>query len=193
MRRVPSWRAWCGAATQAFGRTVGCTIDAAPKWPVGYAQETTSGSQLDQRTRRQAEIHLPRPTSARSSAHNLPAAGRPTPVRLIVRALGDVDVQYVGRFLRAQIESPNLPPKSTLFVGIYMAPPENAIVIFVSNVRALTDHSHAYKQHGTSTLFAVFVRNRWQLSLGFRTLASNFARGPRNQRQNAKIFGVERQ
>ena len=59
-------------------------------------------------------------------------------------------------------------------VGLYIAPPENAIVICVDekpsiqaleraqgylklpNGRALTGHSHHYKRNGTSTLFAAF-------------------------------------
>ena len=59
-------------------------------------------------------------------------------------------------------------------VGLYMAPPENAIVICVDekpsiqaleraqgylklpNGRALTGHSHDYKRNGTATLFAAF-------------------------------------
>jgi len=59
-------------------------------------------------------------------------------------------------------------------VGLYLAPPENAIVICVDekpsiqaleraqgylklpNGRALTGQSHDYKRHGTSTLFAAF-------------------------------------
>ena len=62
-------------------------------------------------------------------------------------------------------------------VGLYMAPPENAIVICIDekpsiqaleraqgylklpNGRALTGHSHDYKRNGTSTLFAAF---EWQ-------------------------------
>jgi hypothetical protein len=59
-------------------------------------------------------------------------------------------------------------------VGLYIAPPENAVVICVDekpsiqaleraqgylklpNGRTLTGHSHDYKRHGTSTLFAAF-------------------------------------
>ena len=59
-------------------------------------------------------------------------------------------------------------------VGLYMAPPENAIVLCVDekpsiqaleraqgylkmpNGRALGGHSHDYKRNGTSTLFAAF-------------------------------------
>jgi transposase len=103
---------------------------------------------------------------------------------LIATALGDVHEQQVWRFLRAQkidlagrkswCEStdPEFVAKAADVVGLYMAPPENAIVICVDekpsiqaleraqgylklpNGRALTGQSHDYKRHGTSTLFA---------------------------------------
>ncbi len=105
---------------------------------------------------------------------------------LLAAALGDVDVQYVWRFLRAQkidlvgrkswceSNDPEFAAKAADVVGLYMAPPENAIVICVDekpsiqaleraqgylkfpNGRALTGHSHDYKRKGTSTLFAAF-------------------------------------
>jgi transposase len=105
---------------------------------------------------------------------------------LIAAALGDVHKQQVWRFLRAQkidlagrkswCEStdPEFVAKAADVVGLYMAPPENAIVISVDekpsiqaleraqgylrlpNGRTLTGHSHDYKRNGTSTLFAAF-------------------------------------
>ena len=105
---------------------------------------------------------------------------------LLAAALDDVDVQYVWRFLRAQkidlagrkssceSNDPAFVAKAADVVGLYMAPPENAIVICVDekpsiqaleraqgylklpNGRALTGHSHDYKRNGTSTLFAAF-------------------------------------
>jgi hypothetical protein len=105
---------------------------------------------------------------------------------LLAAALDDVDVQYVWRFLRAQkidlagrkswceSNDPAFVAKAADVVGLYMAPPENAIVICVdekpsiqaleraqgylklANGRALTGHSHDYKRNGTSTLFAAF-------------------------------------
>lgn len=105
---------------------------------------------------------------------------------LLAAALGDVDVHYVWRFLRAQkidlvgrkswceSSDPEFAAKAADVVGLYMAPPENAIVICVDekpsiqaleraqgylklpNARALTGHSHDYKRNGTSTLFAAF-------------------------------------
>jgi len=105
---------------------------------------------------------------------------------LLAEALGDVGVQYVWRFLRAhkidlsgrkswcESSDPDFASKAADVVGLYMAPPENAIVICVDekpsiqaleraqgylklpNGRALTGHSHDYKRNGTSTLFAAF-------------------------------------
>ena len=105
---------------------------------------------------------------------------------LLAAGLGDVDVQYIWRFLRAQkidlagrkswceSNDPQFAAKAADVVGLYMAPPENAVVICVDekpsiqalertqgylklpNGRALTGQSHDYKRNGTSTLFAAF-------------------------------------
>jgi transposase len=105
---------------------------------------------------------------------------------LVAKALGDVHEQQVWRFLRAQkidlaggkswceSNDPEFAAKAAAVVGLYMAPPENAIVICVDekpsiqaleraqgylklpNGRTLTGHSHDYKRNGTSTLFAAF-------------------------------------
>src|SRR6185369_13895377 len=105
---------------------------------------------------------------------------------LIAAELGDVHEQYVWRFLREQridlagrkswceSNDPAFVAKAADVVGLYMAPPENAIVICVDekpsiqaleraqgylkmpNGRALGGHSHDYKRNGTSTLFAAF-------------------------------------
>ena len=105
---------------------------------------------------------------------------------LIAKALGDVDVQYVWRSLRkhkidlggrkswCESNDPKFASKAADVVGLYMAPPDNAVVICVDekpsiqaleraqgylklpNGRALTGHSHDYRRHGTTTLFAAF-------------------------------------
>src|SRR6266436_1205623 len=103
---------------------------------------------------------------------------------LLAEALGDVDVQYVWRFLRShkidlvvrkswcESNDPNFTAKAADVVGLYVAPPNKAIVLCVDekpsiqaleraqgylklpNGRALTGQSHDYKRHGTTTLFA---------------------------------------
>ena len=105
---------------------------------------------------------------------------------LLAEALGDVDVQYIWRFLRAQkidlarrkswceSNDPDFTAKAADIVGLYLAPPAKAIVLCIDekpsiqaleraqgylklpNGRALTGQSHDYKRHGTSTLFAAF-------------------------------------
>lgn len=105
---------------------------------------------------------------------------------LIATALGDVNEQHIWRFLRAQkldldgrkswceSDDPEFAAKAADVVGLYVAPPYNAIVICVDekpsiqaleraqgylklpNGRTLTGHSHDYKRNGTSTLFAAF-------------------------------------
>src|SRR3954451_1056275 len=103
---------------------------------------------------------------------------------LLAEALGDVDVQYVWRFLRShkidlvarkswcESNDPNFTAKAADVVGLYVAPPEKAIVLCVDekpsiqaleraqgylklpNGRAMTGQSHDYKRHGMTTLFA---------------------------------------
>jgi hypothetical protein len=98
--------------------------------------------------------------------------------------LGDVDVQYVWRFLRehnidltarkswCESNDPAFAAKAADVVGLYVDPPAKAIVLCVDekpsiqaleraqgylklpNGRALTGQSHDYKRHGTTTLFA---------------------------------------
>jgi transposase len=103
---------------------------------------------------------------------------------LLAKALGDVDVQYVWRFLRehnidlaarkswCESNDPAFAAKAADVVGLYIDPPAKAIVLCVDekpsiqaleraqgylklpNGRALTGQSHDYKRHGTTTLFA---------------------------------------
>ena len=103
---------------------------------------------------------------------------------LLAKALGDVDVQYVWRFLRehnidlaarkswCESNDPEFAAKAADVVGLYIDPPTKAIVLCVdekpsiqaleraqgylklANGRALTGQSHDYKRHGTTTLFA---------------------------------------
>src|SRR3979490_2022936 len=99
---------------------------------------------------------------------------------LLAAALGDVGVQYVWRFLRAhkidlaarkswcESNDPAFAAKAAAVVGLYMKPPENALVLAVDekpsiqalersqgylkmpNGRALTGQSHDYIPHGVT-------------------------------------------
>jgi len=176
-----------GIASRAIGRTVNCTTGTASKWRVRYAEKRFAG--LDETGARGAE---PKYTAATNKCilalldQSPPKGYARWTGPLLAAALGDVDVQHVWRFLRAQkidlagrkswceSNDPEFVAKAAEVVGLYMAPPENAIVICVDekpsiqaleraqgylklpNGRALTGHSHDYKRNGTSTLFAAF-------------------------------------
>lgn len=176
-----------GMASRAIGRAVRCTTGTASKWRVRYAGKRLAG--LDEIGERGAEPKY----TAQTGKRILALLDRPPPKGyarwsgpLLAAALGDVDVQYVWRFLRAQkiylsgrkswceSNDPEFAAKAADVVGLYMAPPENAIVVCVDekpsiqaleraqgylklpNGRALTGHSHDYKRNGTTTLFAAF-------------------------------------
>ena len=176
-----------GVASRAIGRTVRCTTGTASKWRVRYADRRLAG--LDETGDRGAEPKYTVGTGKRILAlldQRPPAGYARWTGPLLAAALGDVDVQYVWRFLRAQkvdlggrkswceSNDPEFVAKAADVVGLYMAPPENAIVICVDekpsiqaleraqgylklpNGRSLTGHSHDYKRNGTSTLFAAF-------------------------------------
>lgn len=176
-----------GMATRAIGRKIGCTTGTASKWRVRYAEHRLAGlGETGNRgnapkysfdtTRRILRVLDLRPPDG---------YGRWTGP-LIARSLGDVDVQQVWRVLRAEkidlaarkswceSNDPEFAAKAADVVGLYLAPPENAIVISVDekpsiqalerkqgylkmpNGRALTGQSHDYKRNGTTTLFAAF-------------------------------------
>jgi transposase len=103
---------------------------------------------------------------------------------LIARQLGDVSAQHVWRVLRERVihlqrrrswcvsTDPEFTQKAADIVGLYLDPPEDAIVISVDEKPAiqaleraqgwlrlpdgqsLRGFSHEYKRHGTTTLFA---------------------------------------
>jgi transposase len=104
--------------------------------------------------------------------------------RLLADALGDVSDDHVWRILRKhkiQLQrrrswcistDPEFGPKAADVVGIYLNPPENALVLCVDEKphiqaleraqgflrlpdgKAVNGFSHCYKRHGTTTLFA---------------------------------------
>jgi transposase len=128
-----------GLASRAIGRAVGCTTGTASKWRVRYAQDRLAG--LDETGDRGAEPKYTTETDKRILA----VLDRPAPAGhgrwtgpLIAAELGDVDVQYVWRFLRAQkidlaarkswceSNDPAFAAKAAEIVGLYLEPFEYA-------------------------------------------------------------------
>jgi transposase len=172
-------------STRSIAAEVGCTIGTASKWRVRFARHRLEGL-----------ADKPRPGSVpkydtRTDRRILAALDAPPPVgmarwtaKLLAAHLGDVSDQYIWRFLRAQridlaaqrswctSDDPEFVTKAADVVGLYLAPPQNAVVLAVDekphiqaleraqgwlklpNGRTLTGRSHDYKRHGTTTLFA---------------------------------------
>jgi transposase len=103
---------------------------------------------------------------------------------LLAQALGEVSEHKVWRILRQLNISlnrhhswcvstdPEFVPKAAAIIGLYLSPPDNAVVLSVDekpaiqaleraqgwlrlpNGKTLTGFNHEYKRHGTTTLFA---------------------------------------
>jgi len=174
-----------GRSTRSIAQMVGTMPRTVSLWRGRYAREGLAG--LDDRRRPGPKRKYTASTGKRILAvlEGPPPAGfgRWTGP-LIAAALGDVHEQQVWRFLREQgidldgqkswceSDDADFVAKAADVVGLYMAPPEDAIVICVDekpsiqaleraqgylklpNGRTLSGHSHDYKRHGTSTLFA---------------------------------------
>jgi|SRR5271166_6195590 len=174
-----------GAATRAIGRALGCTTGTASKWRVRYASDRLAG--FSETGNRGAKPKSGEEAGRRilRLLHQPPPEGYANWTGpLIAQALGDVHVQYVWRFLRVHkidlsgrkswcvSNDPEFAAKAAEIVGLYMAPPDNALVLAVDekpSIQALeraqgylklpdgcamTGQSHDYKRHGTTTLFA---------------------------------------
>lgn len=115
---------------------------------------------------------------------------------LLAQALGDVTDDQVWRVLRRHgihlrrrrswcvSTDPAFAPKAADIVGLYLDPPENAVVLCVDEKphiqaleraqgwlrlpdgRALTGFTHEYKRHGTTTLFAALEVATGQVTTG---------------------------
>jgi transposase len=176
-----------GLATREIGRALNTTPTTVSHWRIRYAEEGLDG--LEDRDRGGPPALYGEKTDAaiRKVIDQAPPKGFARwNGPLIAEALGNVDVQYVWRSLRKQkidlggrkswceSNDPDFATKAADVVGLYMAPPKNAIVLCIDekpsiqalerdqgylklpNGRALTGHSHDYKRHGTTTLFAAF-------------------------------------
>ena len=187
---VRSWLARGGA-----GR--GCTPGTASKWRVRYARDRMSG--LSEVGDRGAEPKYGPEHGRRILAmlDQAPPAGYCNwTALLLARELVDIHEQYIWRFLRAQkidlsgrkswCEStdPEFVPKAAEIVGLYMSPPDNAVVLSVDekpsiqaleraqgylklpNGRAMIDQSHDNKRNGPTTLFAALNVGTGEVTFG---------------------------
>jgi transposase len=176
-----------GRSTRSIAREVSTMPRTVSLWRGRYAREGLAG--LSDKPR----PGPPPKYGVETAKRVLAVLDRPPPAGfarwtggLIAAELGDVHEQQVWRTLRerqidldgrkswCESDDPAFAAKAADVVGLYIAPPEKAIVICVDEKpsiqaleraqgylklpggRTLTGHSHDYKRNGTSTLFAAF-------------------------------------
>jgi len=174
-----------GLASRAVARKFGCTPGTASRWRVRYAREGLDGLEDRRRPGKAPSYTVATDRRILAQLDKAPAKGYARwSAPLLAEALGDVSDQYIWHFLRAQkidlagrkswctSTDPEFAVKAAAIVGLYLAPPENAIVLAVDEKpsiqaleraqgylklfggKTLPGQSHTYKRHGTTTLFA---------------------------------------
>ncbi len=177
-----------GRGTCEIARSLGVGAETVSKWRVRFAQQGLA-----------ALSDLPRAGRAKRYQEETVRTGilklldQPPPKgyatwngRLIAEALGDVSSHQVWRVMRQQgiqlqrrhswclSTDPEFAPKAADIIGLYLHPPEGALVLSIDEKphiqaleraqgylklpsgRAITGYAHQYKRHGTITLFAAF-------------------------------------
>jgi transposase len=174
-----------GLASRAIARELGCRHHTVSKWRVRFAKARLAGLADAPRSGK------PKTYDGAADRRILALLDRPPPAGcarwtapLLAKQLGDVSDQHIWRFLRAQridlagrrswclSTDPEFVAKAADIVGLYLDPPDNAIVLAVDekpaiqaleraqgylklpNGRALTGFAHEYGRRGTTTLFA---------------------------------------
>jgi transposase len=186
-----------GTTTRAIARELEVRPATVSKWRTRFAQDRLLGLQ-----------DAPRPGAGRRYDKTIekqifamldkePPSGNATWTgKLLAEALGGVSKHHVWRVLRKHgihlqrrrswciSTDSEFTPKAADIVGLYLDPPENAVVLCVDekphiqaleraqgwlrlpNGKALTGFNHGYKRHGTTTLFTALNVASGQVKAG---------------------------
>src|SRR4029453_83318 len=174
-----------GWGSRAIAREGGRARGGVSRWRVRFARDRLAGLADAPRSGK------PKTYAAAGGRRLLALLDRPPPggfgrwtAPLLAKELGDISDQHVWRFLRAQridlagrkswclSSDPEFTAKAADIVGLYLDPPDHAIVLAVDekpaiqdlqraqgylklpNGRSLHGQAHEYKRRGTTTLFA---------------------------------------
>lgn len=155
------------------------------KWRTRFYRNRLAGLDDAPRPGKTAKYDMTTEKSILAQLDAPPPAGYATWTgRLVAQALGNVSPHYIWRVLRRHgihlqrrhswcvSTDPEFTQKAADIVGLYLDPPDNAVVISVDEKpaiqaleraqgwlrlpdgQALRGFSHEYKRHGTTTLFA---------------------------------------
>jgi transposase len=186
-----------GQETQAIAKRLGQRPATVSTWRKRYAEAGLVGLQDKPRSGR------PRQYQQEDELRVLRLLDRDPPTgyaewngRLLAEALGDLSADFVWQVLRnygiclqqqrswCVSTDPQFAAKAADITGLYLDPPENAVVICVDekphiqaleraqgylrlpNGRAITGFAHEYKRHGTTTLFAALDIATGQVNAG---------------------------
>jgi len=174
-----------GQPTQVIAEQEQIRPGTVSKWRMRFAERGLAG--LQDAARPGAKRRYDESTTRRilDTLDEPPPSGYATWTgRSVAEVLGDVSEHHVWRVLRRYrihlqrrrswcvSTDPQFAAKAADIVGLYLDPPENAVVLSVDekpsiqaleraqgylrlpNGKALTGFSHDYKRHGTTTLFA---------------------------------------
>jgi transposase len=176
-----------GQTTHQIARAMNTRPARVSKWRQRFARHRLRGLEDSARPGK------PRQYDAQTEKRVLRQLDQPPPEgyaswngKLLAEALGDVSDDQVWRVLRKHdiclqrrrswciSTDPEFGPKAADIVGLYLNPPENALVLCVDEKpsiqaleraqgwlrlpdgKAVNGFSHGYKRHGTTTLFAAF-------------------------------------
>lgn len=167
------------------------------KWRMRFASRGIAGLYDSERSGKPREYGDPTERRILEMLNQPPPSGYASwSGRLLAKALGDVSAHQVWRVLREHGISlqrrrswcvstdPEFAPKAADIVGMYLAPPKNAMVLCfdekpsiqalersqgwlkLPNGKSLTGFSHEYRRHGTTTLFAALEVATGQVKAG---------------------------
>ena len=176
-----------GEGSASIARREGVRLATVSTWRKRFAEQGLSGLQDERRSGRPASYGPAAEQRVLAKLDEPPPAGYGSwNGSLLAGALGDIPADQVWRILRrngVQLQrrrswcistDPEFAPKAAEIVGLYLNPPENAVVLCVDekphiqaleraqgylrlpNGTAVRGQNHEYKRHGTSTLFAAF-------------------------------------
>ncbi|HKZ92142.1 MAG TPA: IS630 family transposase [Candidatus Limnocylindrales bacterium] len=186
-----------GMGTNEIARELGTRPARVSKWRTRFARERLRGLVDEPRPGAPARYDRATETRILAALDDTPPPGHATWTGSLLAAhLGDVSADQVWRTLRRRGISlrrrrswcistdPEFAAKAADIVGLYLDPPEDALVLCVDEKphiqaleraqgwlrlpdgRALTGFAHEYKRHGTTTLLAALTVASGQVQAG---------------------------
>ena len=185
-----------GIGTNAIARNLKTRPATVTKWRLRFAQSGVDGLKdaprpgphqrylPDDEKRVLAMLDQPPPSGYAQWHGGLLAQAVSLPSAFVWKTLRNHGIQLQRRRSWCISTDPQFAEKAADVVGLYLDPPENALVLCVDekphiqaleraqgylklpNGRALTGFSHEYKRHGTSTLFAALETATGQVIAG---------------------------